>query len=642
MKVTYRAILFILCTLLWYSSQTCLAQSKVKKKAEAWYNEGVRLENAGMQDAAFYCYTKAIKKQKSYALPWMAKANMLYSNDSLTSAYEVLINGRKHIDKSNFKIDYGLALYSFLLGDYVAAQRHMESLLEYKPRFSSVFNYEVSILAKSIVLADSLVRNPLNYALNILSENVNSEYDEYFPSLTVDGEKLFFTRLDPRHNTSKQRWNEDLYSCIQLEGEWSPAQPLPSSVNSKMNEGANTISSDGRELFYAAMYHQRGDMNLYSSSYSNNQWTSPTPISQEVNSPSWDSQPCLSADGSMLFFTSSRPGGLGNSDIYVARRDSNNTFSQIEQLPYPINTPGNDQRPHFHPDGKTLYYSTNGLPGMGGSDLYKTELNDDGTWSTPINLGFPINSFKDERGIFVSGDGRLAYISTDRPGGMGGMDIYQFELPQSIAPRTTAYLKGTVLDSLSGQPIAATIEIYDLTRAKTYRTLNVDAMSGSFLIAIPGSFNYSFHITSSGKIPISRTLTSDTIFRSGELLNEEFLLSSPSIGNQFRLNNVFFETNSAVLEEISQQELQLVANWMATVEDEVIFELQGHTDNRGSEDWNLTLSQQRADAVRNYLVSIGIPADRLIARGFGMTRPIDTNETEEGRANNRRTEVHFR
>ena len=222
------------------------------------------------------------------------------------------------------------------------------------------------------------------------------------------------------------------------------------------------------------------------------------------------------------------------------------------------------------------------------------------------------------------------------------MDIYQFELPQSIAPRTTAYLKGTVLDSLSGQPIAATIEIYDLTRAKTYRTLNVDAMSGSFLIAIPGSFNYSFHITSSGKIPISRTLTSDTIFHSGELLNEEFLLSSPSIGNQFRLNNVFFETNSAVLEEISQQELQLVANWMATVEDEVIFELQGHTDNRGSEDWNLTLSQQRADAVRNYLVSIGIPEDRLIARGFGMTRPIDTNETEGGRANNRRTEVHFR
>ena len=162
------------------------------------------------------------------------------------------------------------------------------------------------------------------------------------------------------------------------------------------------------------------------------------------------------------------------------------------------------------------------------------------------------------------------------------------------------------------------------------------------MIAIPGSFNYSFHITSSGKIPISRTLTSDTIFRSGELLNEEFLLSSPSIGNQFRLNNVFFETNSAVLEDISQQELQLVAEWMATVEDDVIFELQGHTDDRGSEDWNLTLSQQRADAVRNYLVSIGIPADRLIARGFGMTRPIDTNETEEGRANNRRTEVHFR
>ena len=222
------------------------------------------------------------------------------------------------------------------------------------------------------------------------------------------------------------------------------------------------------------------------------------------------------------------------------------------------------------------------------------------------------------------------------------MDIYQFDLPQSVAPDLTSYLKGSVLDSLTRQPLTATIEIYDLTRNQEYRSVDVDPVDGSFLVALPGSFNYSFHITSPGKIPISKTITSDSILTSGELLNEEFLLTSPSIGNQFRLNNVFFETNSAVLEEISKQELQIVADWMITVEDTVIFELQGHTDNRGSEAWNLTLSQQRADAVRNYLVSIGIPDDRLIARGFGMTRPIDTNETEEGRANNRRTEVHFR
>ena len=642
MKVTYRAILFILCILPWYSSQTCLAQSKVKKKAEAWYNEGVRLENSGMQDAAFYCYTKAIKKQKSYALPWMAKANMLYSNDSLTSAYAVLLSGRKYIDKSNFKIDYGLALYSFLLQDYVAAQRHMESLLVYKPRFSSAFNYEVSILENSIVLADSLVRNPLNYELKILSENVNSEYDEYFPSLTVDGEKLFFTRLEPRDNSSRQRWNEDLYFCFQLDEQWSLARPLPSSVNSTMNEGANTISSDGRELFYAAMYHQRGDMNLYASRYSNDQWTSPKPISKEVNSPSWDSQPCLSADGSMLFFTSNRPGGLGNSDIYVARRDSNNVFSQIERLPFPINTPGNDQRPHFHPDGKTLYYSTNGLPGMGGSDLYKTELSHDGTWSTPVNLGFPINSFKDERGIFVSGDGRLAYISTNRPGGIGGMDIYQFELPRSVAPRPTAYLKGIVLDSLNDQPIYASIEVFDLSRNELYKQITTDSLNGEFLIAIPQTFDYSFNITSPGKIPISKTIFYDGVQEEAEILNQTFRLSSPKIGNQFRLNNVFFETNSAVLEEISKQELDIVARWMETIDDDVVFELQGHTDDRGSESWNLTLSQMRADAVRSYLITQGIEASRLTARGYGMTRPIATNETDEGRAQNRRTEVYFR
>ena len=283
----------------------------------------------------------------------------------------VLLSGRKYIDKSNFKIDYGLPC--FLLQDYVAAQKHMESLLVYKPRFSSAFNYEVSILENSIVLADSLVRNPLNYELKILSENVNSEYDEYFPSLTVDGEKLFFTRLEPRDNSSRQRWNEDLYSCIQLEEEWSLARPLPSSVNSTMNEGANTISSDGRELFYAAMYHQRGDMNLYASRYLNNQWTSPIPISKEVNSPSWDSQPCLSADGSMLLPQIDLE--VWGSQIYTLLDVILIMyFLKLNDCPIQSILQAMTSRPHFHPDGKTLYYSTNGLPGMGGSDLYKTEL----------------------------------------------------------------------------------------------------------------------------------------------------------------------------------------------------------------------------------------------------------------------------
>lgn len=641
MKIQYRCILGLLCLLQCLSVSIGFAQDKVNKKAESWYFEGIRSENVGMVDGALYCYTKAIKKQKKYLLPWLAKADLLYRMDSIQMAYDVLTKAESRVKTTSYKLDYGLALYSFLLQDYEQAKQRVEKLFQTKHRWSSAFTYEATILQQSILLADSLVRHPHQYDLERLPSSVNSSYDEYFPSLTVDGEQLYFTRMESS-TVSYDLWNEDLYSCRQLGESWSDAVALPSTINSKDNEGANSISTDGNELFYAAMYGQQGDMDIYRAEYSNQQWNAPRPLSSAVNSNEWDSQPCLSADGTMLFFTSTRPGGLGKSDIYLARRDSNNVFSEVERLPFPINTPGNDQRPHFHPDGKTLYFSTNGLPGMGGSDLYKTQLNADGTWTKPVNMGFPINSPMDERGIFVSGDGQQAFISTNRKGGMGGMDIYKFDLPQSVAPGLTAYLKGTVLDSLSGQPITATIEIYDLTRDKTYRTLNVDAMSGSFLIAIPGSFNYSFHITSSGKIPISRTLSSDTIFRSGELLNEEFLLSSPSIGNQFRLNNVFFETNSAVLEEISQQELQLVAEWMATVEDEVIFELQGHTDNRGSEDWNLTLSQQRADAVRNYLVSIGIPADRLIARGFGMTRPIDTNETEEGRANNRRTEVHFR
>lgn len=641
MTIQQRIIVGLLCLVQCFFLSNCFGQEKVNKKAEAWYFEGIRSENMGMIEEALFCYTKAIKKQKTYILPWLAKANILYRIDSLQLAYDVLKKTESCVKTSHIKLDYGLALYSFLLQDYDQAQEHIDKLFKVQHRFSSAFKYEASILQQSIYLADSLVRHPHSYELERLPASVNSSYDEYFPSLTVDGEHLFFTRLKPKED-GLDFWDEDLYSSHREDASWTDAVALPSTINSNKNEGANSISTDGHELFYAAMYGQQGDMNIYRAEFGNQQWNAPKPLSTVVNSSQWDSQPCLSADGTMLFFTSTRPGGLGNSDIYVARRDSNHVFSIVERLPFPINTPSNDQRPHFHPDGKTLYFSSSGLPGMGGSDLYKSQLMEDGTWTKPVNLGFPINSPKDERGIFISGDGKRAFISTNRDGSMGGMDIYQFDLPQSVAPGLTSYLKGAVLDSLTRLPLTATIEIYDLTRNQEYRSVDVDPVDGSFLFALPGSFNYSFHITSPGKIPISKTITSDSILTSGEFLNEEFLLSSPRIGNQFRLNNVFFETNSAVLKEISKQELQIVANWMVTVEDTVIFELQGHTDNRGSEAWNLTLSQQRADAVRDYLISIGIPDDRLIARGFGMTRPVSTNETEEGRAKNRRTEVHFR
>ena len=422
MNIQQRTIIGLLCLVLCFLVSSCFAQNKVNKKAESWYFEGIRSENMGMVEEALFCYTKAIKKQKTYILPWLAKANILYRLDSLQLAYDALEKAESCVKTSHVKLDYGLALYSFLLQDYDQAQEHIDKVFEVQHRWPAAFKYEASMLQQSILLADSLVHHPHSYELERLPASINTSYDEYFPSLTVDGEQLFFTRLEP-NEASLDFWDEDLYSSRQNSESWDDAVALPSTINSNKNEGANSISTDGSELFYAAMYGQQGNMNIYRAEYGNQQWNAPRPLSTAVNSGQWDSQPCLSADGAMLFFTSTRPGGLGNSDIYVARRDSNNVFSVVERLPFPINTPGNDQRPHFHPDGKTLYFSTNGLPGMGGSDLYKTQLMENGSWTKPVNLGFPINSPKDERGIFISGDGKLAFISTNRKGSMGGMDI---------------------------------------------------------------------------------------------------------------------------------------------------------------------------------------------------------------------------
>ncbi|HAB90507.1 MAG TPA: hypothetical protein DCF84_08215, partial [Bacteroidetes bacterium] len=336
MNIQQRIMVGLLCLLQCFFLSNCFAQNKVNKKAEAWYFEGIRSENMGMIEEALFCYTKAIKKQKTYILPWLAKANILYRIDSLQSAYDILKKAESCVKTSHVKLDYGLALYSFLLQDYDQAQEHVDKLFEAQHRWSSAFKYEASILQQSIYLADSLVRNPLSYELERLPASVNSSYDEYFPSLTVDGEQLFFTRLEPEED-GLGFWDEDLYSCSREDESWADAVALPSTINSKKNEGANSISTDGNELFYAAMYGQQGDMNIYRAEFANQQWNVPKPLSIAVNSGQWDSQPCLSADGTMLFFTSTRLGGLGNSDIYVARRDSNNVFTVVERLPFPLN-----------------------------------------------------------------------------------------------------------------------------------------------------------------------------------------------------------------------------------------------------------------------------------------------------------------
>ena len=464
-----------------------------------------------------------------------------------------------------------------------------------------------------------------------LGDSVNSTVAEYYPTIALDGKTLIFTR---RVNNT----NEDFYESHKLDNGWSQAKALVGNINSNNNEGALNISQDGQWLLFTGCNFpdSYGSCDLYISYLTNQGWSTPENLGSNFNTEFWESTPSLSPDKRDLYFTSNRPGGYGGNDIYVSHRQDNGHWSPPENMGPTTNTAGDESAPFIHADNLTLYFTSNGLPGYGGDDLFVVRKNADGKWGEPENLGYPINTIENEGSLVVSSDGKTAYYASDRSDSRGQLDLYSFELRTDIRPAKTLWVKGKVFDSKTGKGLPSSVELADLATKQVISNLQTDE-TGNYLTTLPVGKDYAFNVNRKGYL----------------FYSEHFMLGSQSPDSTYHidiplrpieanasivLKNIFFDFNKYDLKPASQIELEEVIRLLKE-NPQVSIQINGYTDNVGKEADNLLLSENRAKSVVNYLKSKGIDAKRLFFKGYGDEQPVSSNDTEEGRGKNRRTEL---
>ena len=465
-----------------------------------------------------------------------------------------------------------------------------------------------------------------------LGDSINTTDLEYFPSLTIDGKKMIFTK--------RIKGNEDFYESDLHNGTWGKAYPLPGKINSStFNEGAQNISQDGKWLLFTGCNFPQGlgSCDLYISYLTNNGWSEPEDLGPNVNSEFWESSPSLSPDKRDLYFSSSVPGGFGGKDIWVCHRNEKGKWDEPLNLGPEINTAGDESTPFIHSDNQTLYFNSNGHPGYSDKpDIFVTRKLPGGKWSKPENLGYPVNTIDDEGSLIVASDGKTAYYSSDRGDSKGGLDIYTFELRKDLRPLKTLWVKGRVYDNKTKQGLPSSVELTDINTRTLVSKLQTDE-DGNYLVTLPVGKDYAFNVKRKGYLfysenyNISNTAPDSTF-------EADIPLQPIEANAHIILKNVFFDTKKIDLKTESITELDNVVRFMNENPTMKIL-ISGYTDNVGKPADNLTLSKGRAVAVVNYLVNKGIKNERLSFKGNGETNPVSDNNTESGRALNRRTEL---
>ena len=531
--------------------------------------------------------------------------------------------------------DFNRAVYlkmgdaEIALAQYADAQKHLEKYLTYD-NISNQNQFWAKKLISDCVFSLQAIAHPVPFKPVNMGSEINTADDEYLPTATADEGMLIFTR--------KINANEDFYKSVKTGGKWQTSTYLSDHINTpNYNEGAQSISQDGKFLFFTGCNRPDGlgHCDIYISQKKGDDWSKPFDLSPPVNTSGWEAQPSISADGRTLYFVSNRKGGYGGYDIWKSQL-SDKGWGEPENLGPNINTSFDEQSPFIHPDDSTLYFCSNGWPGLGGKDLFVSRLGKDGKWQKPENLGYPINSNGDENGLTTTANGSFAFFSSNNLNGFGGYDIYTFELPQNVRAHRVTYVKGTVKDADTKEPLEAAIEILDLEKNSPVFQDYSSASQGDFLATLVTGKNYGLNISKTGYLFYSANFS-----LAGHEDKNPFeiavLLQPIAIGNKVILKNIFFDTNKFDLKPESKAELQKLIEFLG-VNPTIRIEVSGHTDNVGNDELNQTLSENRAKSVYTYLIANGIKADRLVYKGYGKTQPVAPNDTEDNRSKNRRTE----
>jgi outer membrane protein OmpA-like peptidoglycan-associated protein/Tol biopolymer transport system component len=632
--------LFCLCSLLYSQPRTYSTQNK---KAIKLYENAAECYDNSNNTGAIELLKKAIKEDSLFV---EAQGMLGYIYDDMDDDDDAIkqYNTVIRINPSFFpNIYFSDGKLQIAKGDYADAEQNIEQYMMHGKG-----DQEMNTAAKNMLadckFAVEAMKHPVAFNPMNMGPAINTELSEYFPTVTVDGSMMLFTRRleRPTGMPGEDEYNEDLYVSFKEDGQWTKARNAGAQINSDYNEGASTISADGNTLIFVSdRPGGYGSCDLYYIFRVGNGWGNPRNMGSPVNTKNWESQPCLASDGKTLYFVRGikAEGAIKNPDIYVTTLNDSNYWSVPVRLSDTINTPGKEECPFISADNQTLYFCSDGHPGFGGTDIFMSRRLPNGRWDIPVNLGYPINTAKDETGVMIDPNGKLAYFASDRDGGYGGLDLYSFTVPDSLRPQQVTYLKGKVYDANNHDPLIADFTLIDLTTGKVVSQSTSAPVDGTFLVCLPVSKNYALNVSKKGYLFYSENFSLKDINASYE---HPYIKNVPlqpiDTGASIVLKNIFFETNKYDLKPESEVELGKLISFLKN-NPTIKIEISGHTDNQGTPQTNIILSENRAKAVYTYLIAHSIDASRLAYKGYGQTHPIATNETPEGRQLNRRTEM---
>lgn len=663
-----------------------------KKKELKEVKKALKLADKYMQTLPAPMYTQALEQyllaqdlnpnnaQVNYMLGlcYMNTTQKFKALNHFQTAYE--------LDKNAFPdIDYRIGRGLHLAMDWDGA---IKSYKKAKRKLNKRANPDdLADIEKKIAECETgkeMVKDVKKVWIDNLGENINSQYPEYGMVLTADASEIFFTSRRPNTTGGKTSpyddfYYEDIYTSNRYGSKnWSSTQNVGEPLNTKGHDAAVALSPDGSKMII--YLDDKGDGNLYESMRTGDTWSAPQGFNKEINSKYHESSAWYSPDGNQLYFVSERPvrqgQGAKDKDIYVATwNEIDEKWDNVVRLPDNVNTEYDEDGVFAHPDGKTIYFSSKGHNTIGGYDVFKSTRQEDGTWSDPVNLGYPINTTDDDVFFTVAANGRDGYMTSYREDGMGDKDLYKITMIEDKAPILAGedmllanedapiqaaameplvnasgsklmILKGIVRDALTKEPIKSSIELVDNGANVKISEFGSDAKSGRYLVALPGGKDYGIAVTAPGYLFHSENFNvkeSDG-YKEVEL---DIYLNKVAVGGSIALRNVFFDYAKYSLRQSSIIELNRLIDLMNEYPTMKI-ELSGHTDSRGSASYNKTLSDNRAKSVLDYLVEHGIERSRMEANGYGFDHPIVTDaeiakmvrnsDKEDAHQRNRRTE----
>lgn len=549
------------------------------------------------------------------------------------------------------------------------------NLFKSKAKQGEMYSFQIDDASKRIqecINGKKYMAEPKRVFIDNMGQHVNSSFPEYSAYISADESVLTFTSRRSNSVGGKQdeldhAFLEDIYICYKSNGEWSDPKNMGAPINTADHDATAGLSPDGTTLYIYAN-HGKGGGDIYESKLNGTVWSKPEKMNKNINSDVRETTIAEWYDGSQLFFVSERKGGLGRGDIYVSKKDAKGKWGEAVNIGTPINTKYAEEGIFLVPDGKTMYFSSKGHGTMGGYDIFKSTF-ENGKWSDPENLGYPVNSPDDDVYFVISGSGRRGYYASAKDGGYGEKDLYMItflgpeksfmlsnedNLIASIAePVKTVQaagaveivsnpltiLKGTITDAMTQKPVEATLELVDNTKNELLATFKSNSATGKYTVMLPSGKNYGIAVKAEGYLFHSENFDIPKSTGYQEII-KDIQLKNVAVGSKIILKNIFFDFDKATLRPESTNELERLIKLLQDVPTLKI-EIGSHTDSKGKDDYNMKLSQSRSESVVNYLITHGISADRLVAKGYGETKPIATNDTDDGRQQNRRSEFEI-